>query len=376
MKGDKHLKKWFMVLMTIISIIVLAACGNSQTTTNSSDEANNGMTGESDANGSEQTFVLKSTIQSPKTASLSKGFDAFLDLVEEKSNGRITFERYYGDALVKPADVADAVSAGIADVAAVVPSYTPAANPLGTIESLPALWKDQWTGTRALMDLYEEYPELRSEFEERNISILGGWALPSYHIISKTDVDSFDDLNNLKVIASGSQALLAEAFGAVAVGVTMPESFEAMERGAVDGGLLGYTSSSTYGIHEIAGSVWELPIGSQGGLFGMNTDKYNQLPDDLKEVFKEAAIQNAVDFHRIYQTEGEAEAKQKYLDAGVKINEVSDEDLAELQRIAEENVWKKWVEERSDKPAQEILNRFRELIEKYDEEFQANGGQG
>lgn len=368
------MKKGLFLLLTILSILVLIACGNSQTTQNNSSETNNGTESGSNTNSSEETIVLKSTIQSPKTASLSKGFDAFLDLVEEKSNGRIKFERYYGDALVKPADVADAVSAGIADVAAVVPSYTPAANPLGTIESLPALWKDQWTGTRALMDLYEEYPELRAEFEVRNISILGGWALPSYHIISKTDVDSFEDLKNLKVIASGSQALLSEAFGSVSVGVTMPESFEAMERGAVDGGLLGYTSSSTYGIHEIAGSVWELPIGSQGGLFGMNTDKYNQLPDDLKEVFKEVAIQNAIDFHNIYQTEGEAAAKQKYQDAGVKINEATDEDIAELQIIAEESVWKKWVEERSDKPAQEILDRFRELIEKYDQEYQANGG--
>lgn len=181
MKGDRCLKKWFMALLTALSIIVLAACGNSQTSTNNSSETNEGTTSEASTNGSEQTFVLKSTIQSPKTASLSKGFDAFLDSVEEKSNGRIIFERYYGDALVKPADVADAVSAGITDVAAVVPSYTPAANPLGTIESLPALWKDQWTGTRALMDLYEEFPELRSEFEDRNISILGGWAL---HLIT------------------------------------------------------------------------------------------------------------------------------------------------------------------------------------------------
>ncbi|KGR74738.1 TRAP transporter substrate-binding protein DctP [Ureibacillus manganicus] len=368
------MKKWFVAFVTILSVIVLAACGNNQTNTSNSSNTNNGTSGETNNSTTEEVFVFKSTIQAPKTASLSKGFDAYLDLVEEKSSGRIKFERYYGDALVKPADVADAVGAGIADVAVVVPSYTPAANPLSTIESLPALWNDQWTGTRALMDLYEEFPELGAEFESRNISILGGWALPSYRIVSKTDVDSFEDLKNLKVIASGSQALLAEAFGAVSVGVTMPESFEAMERGAVDGGLLGYTSSSTYGIHEIAGSVWELPIGSQGGLFGMNTAKYNQLPDELKQVFKDAALQNAIDFHKIYQTEGETEAKQKYLDAGVKINEATPEHIAQLQQIAEDAVWKKWVEERSGKPAQEILDRFRELIKKYDQEYQANGG--
>lgn len=272
------MKKYGTLLVVSLFILLLTACGNSES---SSSDTSTKVAGNQSNN--DEIFLFKATVQAPQAAALSQGFDALLDSIELESDGRIKFERYYGDALVKPADAADAVGAGIADIALLAPSYTPANNPLGTIESMPALWVDQWTGTRALLDLYKEFPELREEFENRNIAVLGAWALPTYHIISKKDVSSFEDVKGLKVIAAGGQALMAEALGAISVGVTMPESFEAMERGAVDGGFLGYTSASTYGIHEIAKSVWTIPVGSQGGVFGMNMDKYNKLPDDLKK---------------------------------------------------------------------------------------------
>lgn len=358
------MNKGLVILIICLFTIILSACGNE-----------NVMSKDKENESSNDIYTFKSTIQSPQAAPLSQGFDSLLNYIEEKSNGRIIFERYYGDALVKPADAADAVGAGIADVALLAPSYTPSSNPLSTLESLPALWTDQWTGTRALLDLFKEFPELRAEFEDRGISVLGAWALPSYHVISKTNVKSFDDVKNLKVIAAGGQALIADALGAVSVGVTMPESFEAMERGAVDGGFLGYTSSSTYGIHEVAKSVWTIPIGSQGGIFGMNKDKYNELPDDLKVIFDQAAIQSAVDFHNIYQMKSESEAIQKYKNAGVTINEASEVDIEKLQNIAKETVWKKWINspERKGKPAEKILNRFIELINQYDEEYKTKG---
>lgn len=364
------MKRYWLLFLSLLFAAFLGACGNSANQDKSSGESTEKGTADSS-----ETYLFKTTVQAPKAAALSQGFDSLLDYIEEKSEGRIQFERYYSDSLVKAADAADAVGAGIADIALLAPAYTPANNPLSTIDSLPALWTDQWTGTRALYDLYAEFPELRDEFENRNIKVLGAWALPTYYVISKKDIDSFDDLKNMKVIAAGGQSIIADALGAVSVGVTMPESFEAMERGAVDGGFLGFTSSATYGIHEVAESVWLLPIGSQGGVFGMNMDKYNALPDDLKEIFEEATIQNAVDFHNIYQVKSEAESIKKYEEAKVKINKATEADIVELKSLAKDTVWKDWIEspERSGKPAEKILNRFIELIKQYDEEYQTSG---
>ncbi|MEK3935472.1 C4-dicarboxylate TRAP transporter substrate-binding protein [Sporosarcina sp. FSL W7-1349] len=353
----------------LVFALLLTACGS-----DSVSEANGTATDAAETDNN-KTYKFKSSIQAPKEAKLSQGFDAYLDEVEKNSDGRVTFERYYSESLVKAADTSSAVGAGIADIALIVPGYTPANNPLATIESLPALWVDQWTGTRAMQDLYNEFPELKEEYESQGIQVVGNFVLPSYYYISTKDVKSFEDIKGQKVIAAGTQSILAEALDTVSVGIVITESFEAMERGAVDSAMLGFTSSATYGIHELAKSVWKLPLGSQGGVLGMNKDKFDALPDDLKKIFEEAAVKNAVDFHNIYQVEGEESSLQKYLDAGVTINEPSDEDVAKLQEIAKEAVWKKWIDgpERKGKPAEEILDRFVELIEKYDEEYQTNG---
>lgn len=354
-------KSFFLLCILILCSLFIAACG-------SDENADAGST-------KETVYKLKSSIQSPKEANLSKGFDAYLDEIEKKSDGRIEFERYYSESLVKAADTANAIGSGIGDVALLVPGYTPANNPLGTVESMPALWKDQWTGTRAMLDLYNEFPELKEEYHNQGIEVVGAWALPSYYVISTKDVSSFDDIKGQKVVAAGSQSILAEALGATPVGIVITESFEAMERGAVEGALLGLTSSSTYGIQEVAESVWQLPIGSQAGIIGINKAKFDEFPEDLQNVFNEVALQNAVDFHEVYQIEGEEAAMQKYIDAGVKMNEATEEDIAELQEIARNSVWKTWVNnaDKDSELAQKVLDRFIELIAEYDGEFQEQG---
>ena len=103
MKGLKGI----LGLTFLSSMFLLAAC-SSQTNNSSTTEKN------------DKPIVLKTTIQTPPVASLSKGFDAYLDVIEEKSEGKIKFERYYSESLLKTGDVLNALSSGIADVGVIV----------------------------------------------------------------------------------------------------------------------------------------------------------------------------------------------------------------------------------------------------------------
>lgn len=362
-------KTVFWIFNLLVILVFVSACSSSPTQQRGENSNNNNTK-------SEDTIVLKSSIQSPKESSLTKGFDAYLDEIEKQSNGRIKFERYYSESLVKVADTLEAVGTGIADIALLIPGYTPAKNPLATIESLPALWENQWPGTMAYRTLFEKYPQLGEEFEKNNVKVVGHANMPSYYIISnKEAVNSFDDLKGLKMIASGNMGVLADAMGATPVGVVITESYEAMEKGTVDGAFLGLTSSSTYGMHELAKSVWKLPIGSSGLVYGMNLNTYNELSDDLKEIIDNAALKNISDFHKIYQEEGETASLKKYEEAGVEIIEPTQKDIEDLQKLAKNTIWKKWIDEESkmDYPAEEILDTFLEDIKKYEEEFKQNG---
>jgi len=362
-------KKWAVMLLCLI-LTLLAAC--SSTSTSSTSDSSSSSASSSGGEQQQQVYKLIASIQSPKEAYLSKGFDAFLDRIEEKSGGRIVFERYYAEALVKAADHLQAAASGIADLAAINPSFTPSETPLSSIGTLPSLWENMKAGTLAYRALFEKYPQFNEEFEKLGVKIVGHAAYPSFYIITnRENTDNFEKIKGLKLLANGYQGMLAEAMGVVPSAVVLTESFELMERGTIDGVMLGFSSAAAYGIHEIAKTVWKLPVGSAAGVYGMNMNTYNSLPDDLKQVIAEAALENIDDFHQIYQVEGEEASMEKFVEKGVNIVEPSAEDVARVQQMAREHVWMKWAEEmkKLGHPAEEILNTFVEEINKYEAEM-------
>ncbi len=352
------IRQWFTLVVFGI-LVFLAACGQA-----SNNATNNEPTG-SDSDTQTETFTLKASIQSPPKAALSLGFDAYLDDIEAKSNGRITFERYYGESLAKAADQLNALSSGIADIALFVPSYVPGKLPLANVGTLPGLWSDSWVGAMSYHELYQAVPELQAEMEKENVKWVGQYALPSYYIISSKEVKDFGDLKGLKVIATGQLAVLAEAMGATPVGIPITESYEAMQRGTVDAVFYGLTASATYGLEEATKTIWKLPIGSSAGLIGMNIDVWNQLPEDLQQIIMEAAAAHPDSFYQIYEVEGDQAALQKFIDAGAQIIEPTPEQIEQLQAFTKP-IWEKWVQEQeaNGAPGQKILDTFLELIEK------------
>lgn len=343
----RSVKKFTMAgLMLVISIATLVGC--------SSDSATNEAQVAGDA--SEQ-FVFKTTIQTPPVATMSVGFDAYLDEIEEKSDGRITFERYYSESLVKVPDVLDALSVGIADVGVIIPVQMASKIPLSTIIYTPAIFEDSLIGAQAIHDLYEELPAMNEELAKHNVMYGGQLTVPSSYLFTKNPIKSIADLKGLRIIAQGDQGILAEKLGAVPVNLTSTESFEALQRGTVDGAIFNLTAATTYNLEQVASHVYKLPLGGVGLLIGMNQDKFEALPEDLQNLVLEVAESHAEVFHQIYQVEGDQLALDKIAEAGGSITEPTAEDVSKLQTIAEETVFKNWINNNGP-AAEEVMNQF------------------
>ena len=360
--GKKLISQFLMLL--VLSLILVACNQGGNNSSNESEKSSSSDSGSSSGSGQE-VLVLKSSIQSPPEAALTKGFDIFLDKIEEKSDGRIKFERYYSESLAAAEDQMNAVSNKIADIALVVPSYTPAQLPLANIGSNPALWKDTWVGETAYYKLYDTVPAMQDELAKNDIKWVGQYATPSYYVISTKEVRSIDDIKGLKVIATGGLAKLAAELGANVVGIPITESYEAMERGTVDAVFYGYSAGATYGLDESAKYIFQLPLGSTAGLYMMNADVYEGLPDDIKQIIKEVALEHPKDFHQIYQIDGEGKALNKFVENGTELIKPSEEDMKKLEEAAQK-IWNDWSSQ--NEGGEEILNTFRQLIEESNKE--------
>lgn len=359
----KLFKKSYVIIVAML-LLVLSACGSSNENT-SEEQAT------SSNSSSSEKIVLKASSQAPPPSPFSRGFDALLDEIEKASDGLIEFERYYSESLTKADNKVNALSSGIADVAAFMPSYTPGLTPLGNIVSNPGLWEDSWVGSKAINELYRTHPEMQEELEKENVKWIGQFTFPSYYVVSTKDVKSFDDLKGLRLIATGQMATLAEALGATVVGMPITEAYDAMQRGTIDGAIYGYTSSVTYGLDEVAESVWELPLGSPGGLIGMNLDVWNELPEEIQQEIENISQNIHPElYHEIYQIEGDEESIKRFEENGVKINPATEKDAELLREIVQEVIWDTWIEqqEANGLPGRKILEDLVQFADKYAEE--------
>ena len=340
-------RKWLSALLTI-SLLALVGC--------MSDEAQEGEA-------TPKSYTFKTTIQTPPVAAMSVGFDAYLDEIEEKSEGRIQFERYYSESLVKVPDVVDALSAGIADIGVVIPVQMASKVPLSTLIYTPAVFEDSLVGGQAIHDLYDQSAVMNEELAKHNVTYAGQLTVPSSYIFTKEPIKDISELKGLRIIAQGDQGILAEKLGAVPVNLTSTESFEALQRGTVDGAIFNLTAATTYNLEQVAGHVYKLPLGGVGLLIGMNKEKFDALPEDLQTIVQEVAESHAKTFHQIYQIEGDEVALEKIKAAGGSITEPTAADVKQLQTIAEETVFKSWVEKNGD-AAEEVMNLFLSLTQR------------
>lgn len=369
----KKMKAALLLCMVAILAAGLIGCGmtDKKQENNNASPSPGASAGATESAKPKDVITLKASSPAPQKAGHSRGFDAYLDEIEKRSDGRIKFERFYGGSLVKAGVELDALSSGIVDVAMFTPSYVPGRLPLATIGTNPSLWGDSWVGAKAFNELYQTVPEMQQELEKQGVKFVGQYALTTGYVISKKPVKSLADLKGLKVVANGQLAPLAQQLGASPVSMPVEETYEAMTRGVIDGLFYGLVEAQTFGLVDAVEYVYKLPVGSSAGLIGMNLGKWKNLPEDLQKMIAEVASEyHPGAYHDIYQVEAGGAALKALEAKGANIIEPTAEDVAKMKQIASDTVIAEWVKDKESKglPGQKVVDTMIQAIQKYEKE--------
>ena len=313
-------------------------------------------------------IVLRSIVQAPAKAKFSKTFDAYLDAVEKKTNGRVKFERYYSGALAKAPQILDALGGGIADIGVFVATYTPGKVPMATVGYLPGAYNHVWVAAKAYLELYDTIPAMQKEMQKNNVRLISVWGTGPYFIFTKKRISSLEDIKGLKLAASGQIGLLVKALGGAAVGLPITESYTAVDRGTIDGVCYGPSAAAAYSIHETAKYLFKLRVGGGVGPIGINLDKFNSLPADIQQIMIEAGKEHPRSVEQIYQIDGDQSSLMKMKKGGLIEVEPSAAMQAQVQNIIESSVWGKWANDLEKKglPGNMLLNKYQQLLKKYE----------
>lgn len=266
-----------------VAVLALAGCAGGGTSGGGADEGG--------AEGEVFEFTLANgALEGTPHAAI---MNAYLDLVEEKSEGRITFERTSFEAICSMAEVVDCVRDGRADIGATVPDYTPQLFPSVSVVGIPFQNTDVQATTEALYEMHTTYEPVMQQFEQNGLEYVATWPVGTMFIGSKEPVENLADLEGLRGRASGPvmQATLENA-GMSINAITAAETYESLQRGVIDSVAAALDFGVNYKVNELLPHWTDTGIG-QYSSYGMwwSADAYNTLPDDLKTVVDEATAE-------------------------------------------------------------------------------------
>jgi TRAP-type C4-dicarboxylate transport system substrate-binding protein len=296
--------------------------------------------------------------------------DVWADNVEEASGGRIEVERYPAMQLGgTPPQLIDQAIDGVADVVWTVVGYTPGRFPTTEVFELPFMVTDARAASAAYWQMFEEH--MQEEFAD--VKILGTWVHGPGMIHADVPVETPDDMQGLKIRGATRQVnALLETLGAEPVGMPVPAIPEALSKGVIDGTTIPWEVTPSLKLTELVGHHTEFEgahLYNVTFVLAMNKDRYDSLPDDLKQVIDANSGLEFSVFAGGTQSDADGPSREAALDAGNEIITVSEED-AQVWREAAQPVYDTWLSEMEARgiDGQALIDQARRLMEEYQPE--------
>ena len=281
--------------------------------------------------------------------------------INELTKGQVKITLFPGEALGKAADHYDMTAKGVCDIALTNPMYTPARFQLLSVFWLPFMVTSAEETSVALWKMYEKY--LRDEFKEVKVLWLYVHA-PGQIFTRKKPVRTLEDLKGMKIRATNPHIQESlKILGASPVGIPVPEVYNALERGVVDGTAMPFEGLWVFKQHEVVdyGTICDLytmtfPI-------VMNKTKWESLSADAKKIMEDNIGLEMSKKAGVVYDQTEASMKAKVLQHGVKVNDLPPGDLAKWKSEGKK-IGEGWAKEMESKglPANALLKEVQGLL--------------
>jgi TRAP-type C4-dicarboxylate transport system substrate-binding protein len=274
----------------------------------------------------------------------------FLDNVEEKTGGRVTFDRIYGgtlgDLTVQPEQLQNRVF----DVGQVSYVYSPGVFPLGAVTTLPGIEDSSHVWGRTTHDVSMNDPNLIAEYDAINSKYLFTWALEPMEIASHHEINTLEDFCGDRIRTHGGSTLafeaLSEALGCPIAPTTVHwgELPVAGAEHVIDSGCFPVPiTGRDAGLHTVFPYyIAPFPVYQFHFATAINMDAWNELPSDLQDIVLDCADQ-ATEDGLTYIDNALAAGLQDLEDVGVITIEWPAAEMDRFRDLACTPVWDEWI---------------------------------
>lgn len=216
----------------------------------------------------------------------SKLAQSWCDEIKKRTNGKVFVEYYPGQTLTKSKQVYDGVVSGISDVGLALFAYTRGRFPVMEAVDLPLGYTSGVQATRVVNEVYKEFDP--KELSDTKVMYLHAHGAGLLHTNGKA-VRTMEDFKGMKLRGHGTSALVIQALGGTPVSLPMPELYQSLQKGIVQGAMYPIETNKGWRMAEV---VEYLTMSSSIAYTSsfyvvMNKDKWNLIPPDLQKIISQ-----------------------------------------------------------------------------------------
>jgi TRAP-type transport system periplasmic protein len=351
-------RAWLLVSLVIIAVLVFTGCGGDDTTTQTSQTTTTTTPVE--------PVELRFAHAWANTHHIHKVIETWANEVEEATDGRVTITFYTGGALATANQTYDAVDTGIADMAWILHGYTPGKFPMTSVVELPFMTDNAVSASQASWDLYENYPGFQDEYEGTRVLYI--WVTDVGQLMTANKaVYKLEDMANLKLrVGSASLSPTSEALGAVPSLMSIGDLYDALQKGVMDGTLLGTSAVSTFHLQDVVKymTIGNVFVNTQAVI--ISDEAWAKIsPQDQEIIMELSGMRQSTITGQNFQDEAQA-GYDAAEEGGVEFIELSDEEV-ERWKDAVSGLYAEWVADLAAQglPGQDLYDEALRLIEEY-----------
>lgn len=340
--------------LAAISAVTLAACASGTASGESSD----------------QYSLTYSSSLSPESQQ-NKLIDKWTEEVIANTGGAVEIDTTYSGALLDPTDALAGVANKRADMAMSSPQYTPGELPISSFTELPFVAENTEAFIHSVRDAYETDEAFRQEWHDQGVEVLLFVPAGTNSLVTKNPVETVDDLQGLQLRAVGETAAMFEEAGANTNAIPIPELYESLERGLVDGtSTLSVEIADDVGVVETASNIYELGLGEYTIIpVFVNKEWWDGLPEEIQGAFRDAA-DNYYDTFADDLTTMQEETCSSLTDLNAKFGIWDEGNRSALFELGGESRWNEWIENHTtdEFDAKQFFEEHRQRIAEYSED--------
>lgn len=228
--------------------------------------------------------------EGPETAGESK----LVELVNEKSEGDITINTHWAEALGGPTELPELIETGGVEMGIVAPHFIPEPFPFYRIAAMSVWSTDPIEALQEQEQVQKEVfsmDQFTEELDEHNMLALLHQPLSAYYLLGPEGDCNLDMLQGARVRSLGNDLPgMLEAVGASPVSLTTGEMYEALDRGTVDYVTIPMRHMLAYDLHEVADQACgPIMYMANGHTTAINKDVWEGLSDEQRQLFEESA---------------------------------------------------------------------------------------